>query len=557
LYQEGEYELVLEVRRRAQGYGLYLKYDPTLWDEATLARWLGHYVRLLEGVLADGQRRLGDYALRDGAERVQMAGWQGSERGWALTPVPALFARQVEAAAQALAVSDAQQGWSYGELARRSAEVAQRLRAQGLGAGSVVGVCQGRSVWLLASVLGIWQAGAAYVPLDPGYPAERLGYMLEDSGAAAVLSDATHRQQVEALAGGVPVWAVDEPWTGSSTANLESPQAQDLAYVLYTSGSTGRPKGVRISHGALSNFLQSMAEAPGLKAGERLLAVTTVSFDIAGLELYLPLIVGGECVLCAADVARDGRQLKAELERVRPDLMQATPATWSMLFHAGWRNEAGLKVLCGGEALPARLKQRFDELGTTVWNLYGPTETTIWSTLARLTAQETIHIGRPIANTQAYVLDGAGHEQPVGIVGELYLGGAGLAQGYHGQPERTAAAFIDHALGRLYRTGDLARWRADGQLEHCGRADQQVKVNGHRVEPGEIEALLEQSGLVRQAAVVLREGAHGSQLAAWCVPVEQTQGDGWLESEQVRALQGWLGERVPGYMQPAIWLGTA
>ncbi|MEX3611468.1 MAG: amino acid adenylation domain-containing protein [Burkholderia sp.] len=558
LYQEGEYELVLEVRGGRQSYALYFKYDPTLWDERTIERWLGHYLHLLESVLADPRKRLGEHELRDEHERAQLASWQGEVRDWALTPVAALFERQVAVNAQAWAVSDEQQRWSYAELAAQSSAIAQRLRAQGIGAGSIVGVCQSRSPWLLASLLGIWQAGAAYVPLDPAYPAERLRYMLEDSGAGAVLSDATHLAQIQTLAGTLPVWTADvSEWSASAPLPMPMPQPQDLAYVLYTSGSTGRPKGVCISHGALSNFLQSMVETPGLKAGDRLLAVTTISFDIAGLELYLPLIGGGECVLCSAEVSRDGRCLKAEVERVHPTLMQATPATWSMLFHAGWRNAEGLKVLCGGEGLPTRLKQRFDEIGTTVWNLYGPTETTIWSTLAKLDANASIHIGRPIANTQAYVLDEDGREQPIGIEGELYLGGAGLAQGYHGQPERTSQAFIGHPLGRLYRTGDLARWRADGQLEHRGRSDQQVKVNGHRVEPGEIEAVLEQSGLVKQVAVVLREGAHGSQLAAWCVPIKTTCGDTRLDSVQIQALQAQLRDRVPAYMQPSIWLGTA
>ncbi|MEX3605215.1 MAG: amino acid adenylation domain-containing protein [Burkholderia sp.] len=557
LYQEGEYELVLEVRGGRQGYALYFKYDPTLWDESTIERWLGHYLHLLEGVLADPWKRLSEHELRGEHEHAQLTSWQGEVRDWALTPVAALFERQVVANAQAWAVSDEQQRWSYAELAAHSSAIAQRLRAQGIGVGSIVGICQGRSPWLLASLLGIWQAGAAYVPLDPAYPAERLRYMLEDSGAGAALSDTAHLAQVQTLAGALPVWAADDVPEASAPLSMPMPQSQDLAYVLYTSGSTGRPKGVRISHGALSNFLQSMVKTPGLQASDRLLAVTTISFDIAGLELYLPLIGGGECVLCSAEISRDGRRLKAEVERVRPTLMQATPATWSMLFHAGWRNAEGLKVLCGGEALPTRLKQRFDEIGTTVWNLYGPTETTIWSTLAKLDASALIHIGRPIANTQAYVLDEDGREQPIGIEGELYLGGAGLAQGYHGQPERTSQAFIDHPFGRLYRTGDLARWRADGQLEHRGRSDQQVKVNGYRVEPGEIEAVLEQSDLVKQAAVVLREGAHGSQLAAWCVPTKATHGDTWLDSIQVQALQAQLRDRLPAYMRPAIWLSTA
>ncbi|KAF1018224.1 MAG: amino acid adenylation domain-containing protein [Burkholderia sp.] len=558
LYQEGEYELVLEVRRRLKGYALYFKYDPTLWDKSTIERWLAHYLRLLEGVLAAPQKRLGEHELRGEHERARLAALQGEVRDWALTPVSILFERQAIANAQAWAVSDDQQRWCYAELAAHSAAIAQRLHVQGIGTGSIVGVCQGRSPWLLASLLGIWQAGAAYIPLDPAYPVERLRYMLEDSGASAVLSDTSHLVLVQALAGMLPVWAADAAAPSTSAPSFPPPQPEDLAYVLYTSGSTGRPKGVRISHGALSNFLQSMAEKPGLTAGDRLLAITTISFDIAGLELYLPLIGGGECVLCPEEIVRDARRLKAEVEHVRPTLMQATPATWSMLFHAGWRNAEELKVLCGGEALPARLKQRFDEIGTTVWNLYGPTETTIWSTLAKLDAEDTsIHIGQPIANTQAYVLDQEGREQPIGIEGELYLGGAGLAQGYHGQPERTAQAFIDHPLGRLYKTGDLARWRADGQLEYRGRSDQQVKVNGHRVEPGEIEAVLEQSGLVKQAAIVLREGAHGSQLAAWCVPTKVTQGDTWLDPVQIQVLQAQLRDRVPAYMQPSIWLGTA
>jgi amino acid adenylation domain-containing protein len=327
---------------------------------------------------------------------------------------------------------------------------------------------------------------------------------------------------------------------------------QDAAYVLYTSGSTGRPKGVVVTHGSLANFLLSMLERPGLTQDDVLAAVTTVSFDIAALELYLPLLAGARVELVPRRTASDGASLAHLLARGGITVMQATPATWRMLIEAGWQGDPSFRALCGGESLPPRLASDILERAGELWNMYGPTETTVWSTLERVDRDAaTIGIGQPIANTQVHVLDAAGGLCPIGVTGEICIGGAGVARGYHDRPALTAERFVADAFARLpglrlYRTGDLGRWTAEGRLQHHGRLDHQVKVRGFRIELGEVEQVLGGHPAVLQAVATLREARPDDQrLVAYVVFRDGEQATG-------TDLRHFLRAQLPEHAIPAI-----
>jgi amino acid adenylation domain-containing protein len=342
------------------------------------------------------------------------------------------------------------------------------------------------------------------------------------------------------------------PFEGSSQVNAIKLKPEDLAYVIYTSGSTGIPKGVQISHRALLNFLLSVQKEPGLRERDRLLAVTTLSFDIAGLELWLPLISGATVVLASSEQTRDPAALARLISEEKITLMQATPVTWNALLQSGWAGKKDLKVLCGGEAMSQQLADALTANCAEVWNMYGPTETTIWSTISRVKADEPISIGRPIANTEIYILDSALKPVPVGTDGEIFIGGEGLARGYLNRPELTSDRFIAHPFkpkGRLYRTGDLGHFLPDGRIICLGRTDHQVKIRGHRIELGEIESVLEKHGGVRKAVVVAQDDAVGSkELAAY-----------WIASSGNRStseteLRHHVQEHLPSYMLPSAWM---
>jgi len=442
---------------------------------------------------------------------------------------------------------------TYRELDERAERVARRLRGLGVGPESLVGLCLNRSPEMLVGLLGVLKAGGAYVPLDPAFPEARIAMMLEDAQAPVLLTEQALRETIPD--GPARVVCIDSEWDEAENGEgAASPPAQagaeNLAYVIYTSGSTGRPKGVEIPHGALANFLASMKGLLGVAEGDLLLAVTTLSFDIAGLELLLPLTVGACVEIVARDVAADGARLAGRLSRGDVSYLQATPATWRLLLEGGWRGSPSLSMLCGGEALPRPLADRLLDKGKALWNLYGPTETTVWSSLARVEPGEgPVSIGRPIAHTQMYVLDARMRPVPVGVTGELYIGGKGVARGYYRRPGLTAERFVPDPFGkspggRVYRTGDLARWRPDGSLECLGRADHQVKVRGFRIELGEVEAALARHPSVREAAVVAREDAAGEKaLAAYVVP-----GEGM---PPVAAIRKWLLGVLPEYMIPS------
>src|SRR5919109_2303073 len=542
--------------------GLKVVYDGGRFEGATITRLGAHFQNLLRGIVEDPGRRLGELPLLSAAEREQLlVGWNATATDYPQERcIHELFELQVERSPEACAVVYEEQHLTYRALNARANQLAHTLQALGVGPEQRVGIGLERSAELVVGLLGVLEAGGAYVPLDPSYPPERLAFMLEDAQPQVLLSQGS-------LAPILPptpaqVLCLDREWeqiVQASPANpLSRVQPQNLAYVIYTSGSTGRPKGVQISHHSLGNFLHAIGQRPGLTEHDILLAVTTLSFDIAALELYLPWVVGAQMVLVSREAAADGAQLVECLNRTGATVLQATPATWRLLLAAGWEGGQQLKILCGGEALPWALAHQLLERGACVWNLYGPTETTVWSAACQVSSplipsipEVSEPIGRPIANTQAYLLDPHLCPVPLGVAGELYLGGAGVARGYWERPDSTAERFIPNPFSalpgaRLYRTGDLARYRSEGSLEFLGRMDHQVKVRGFRIELGEIEACLGRHPGVEEVVVLAREDSPGEKrLVAYVVGA----------GGESKALRGYLRAKLPPYMVPAVFMG--
>jgi amino acid adenylation domain-containing protein len=438
--------------------------------------------------------------------------------------------------------------------------MAHELQKLGVGPDVIVGICLERSIDMMVSLLAVLKAGGAYLPLDPAYPLDRLSYMLADAQSPVLITESS-LNLTEALTKDLPqaihVYLVDErPQNGryhSNNGSARTATSQNLAYVIYTSGSTGKPKGVQIPHQAVVNFLLSMQREPGLTAEDHLLSVTTLSFDIAVLELYLPLITGATVTLVPRTVAYDGHLLAQNIAHSGATVMQATPVTWRMLLDAGWAGEPELKILCGGEAMPPELARDLLPRCRELWNMYGPTETTVWSTTRQITASDDpITIGHPIANTQIYVLDKNKQPVPIGVVGDLYIGGHGLARNYRHRPELTAEKFIDDPFrpgNRMYSTGDLARYLANGEVDFLGRSDFQIKIRGFRVELGEIESALVAHTAVREAVTIVREDRPGDKrLVAYLILHE-----GVAQPDQ-SALRDFVGGKLPAYMVPAAFV---
>jgi amino acid adenylation domain-containing protein len=562
--RRSEFDLTLMLAEVGGSLRLSLVFNTELFDAATAARWSRHLVALVESAAADLELPVGSLPLLRPAERLHLlVEWSDTAAAWeAGAAVPLRFLARARGAPEAAALVFGDEWLSYGEVARRSQRLASRLRRGGLGPETCVGVSLEHQPELVVALLGSLAAGCAYVPLDPAFPPQRLAFIAADAGLHVVLTGARQHRSVAALpVACLPVATApgDEPAAPAGEAPSRPPAAvhpENLAYVIYTSGSTGRPKGVQVPHGALSNLLRSVAVRPGFGSRGVLLALTTPSFDIAAVELFLPLLEGGRVVLGGPELARDPQALAAAGERCAASLVQATPATWRALVEAGWNGGRELVLFSTGEALPADLAPRLLARCGSLWNLYGPTETTIWSTVQRLAAPTIpVPIGRPVANTRIQLLDRELRPVPIGRPGELYVGGRGLARGYLGRPALTAGSFLPDPFGprggdRLYRTRDVGRWRPDGELEYLGRSDHQVKLRGYRIELGELEVALAQAPAVRQAAVaVVGQGAE-ALLVAYLV----TEGEGPLAIEELRAN---LAARLPEYMIPVRWVRLA
>ena len=457
-----------------------------------------------------------------------------------------MFLDQARLRPDATALTFEGRQFTYGWLETASRRLAGHLFATGVRQGALVGVHMTRSAEMVAALLAVLRAGAAYLPLDPAFPQARLALIIEDAGPVAVLSDTSLDGRLD---GGPSSRLLVDALLDVEPPKAELPPcgADDLAYVLYTSGSTGRPKGVEITHGAVINLLRSFEHDIGFTSADRMLASTTIAFDISVLELFLPLVAGGEIVLAGSEAAKDPQALAALLEQTDCSFGQATPSKWRFMIEAGWKGKAGLAVLCGGEALDRKLADLLLARCETLWNVYGPTETTVWSSLAAVEpGSGAPSIGWAIRNTQLHVLDEAGRPVAGEAVGELYIGGKGLARGYRGRPELTRERFVLREGERLYRTGDLVRRRSDGALDCLGRTDHQVKVRGYRIELGEVEAALLACPDVAQAAVTTAGAAGEERLIGYV----SLRAGARLDSVQLRQA---LARGLPDYMIPAAF----
>jgi len=554
--QAARFDLTLHIVDASELRGL-LEYNTDLFDAETITRIVEHFRTLLEGIVANPQARLSDLPILTTDElNQQLLEWNDTAVEYPQQLcIHQLFEAQVQKTPDAVAVVFEDEQLTYSELNARANQLAHYLRSLGVKPEVLVGICVERSLSMIIALLAILKAGGAYIPLDPSYPIERIASILEDTQAPVLLTQA-------ALVEAIPqhqaaVVCLDTDWhlfAQQSQENLFSELTTDnLAYTIYTSGSTGKPKGVQIPHIALSNFLHSMKEAPGLNDEDTLLAVTTYSFDIAALELFLPIIVGGRLVIASREVALDGTQLSAILTDWQATVMQATPATWQLLLAANWNGNHQLKILCGGEALPGHLANELQQRCPCLWNMYGPTETTIWSAASLVeTFSKTVPINQLIANTQLYILDQYHQLVPVGVAGELCIGGQGLARGYFHRPDLTAEKFIPNPFSdkatRLYKTGDLARYLPTGEIEYIGRIDHQVKIRGFRIELGEIETVITQHPTVRETVVVVHTDSVDSQrIVAYVVPQKQ-------QTPVISELRSFLESKLPSYMIPAAFV---
>src|SRR5947209_11238087 len=515
---------------------------------------IGSFEVLLEAIVADAAQKVSELPLMGRRELWEWReGWNQTaclERG--KNTVAGLVSHAARTHASAVAIDAADGRLTYTELEAQSNRLAHLFAARGFRPGSLAGVALARSSRMMVVLLAIRKLGAAYLPLDTSHPADRLTFIAQDAGIEWLITERAVAAQAPQVSSTL---LLEDLWQQLQSATEEFPGPEDdperPAYVRYTSGSSGKPKGVVVPERAIVNFLRSMQQRPGIVHDDCLLAVTTLSFDISELELWLPLIVGGRLALATREDAIDPARLSALLVRSGATVMQATPATWSMLVTSGWQGSRNLKALCGGEALPPELAGHLLTRSAELWNLYGPTETTVWSSIARVDAPSAIRLGDPIANTQLYVCDAHLRPVPVGAIGELLIAGEGLATGYLHRPELTAEKFVQLSSAggaKAYRTGDLVRRRADGTLDYVGRGDEQVKLRGFRIELGEIEAVLSRCAGVEACVVMLREDTPGhKRLVAYVVVKPGEQGS---ESEWWADLKAGL----PEYMLPAAFV---
>ena len=558
--EAAKFDLTLTVKEEEGGeeLGCELEYARDLFVRETVERMGRHYRRLLEGMAEGGRKRIGELELLGEEEREQIVvEWNRTEREGSWEGVlPEWFEEQARRTPQAVAAVCGERRLSYGELDQSSNRLARYLRKLQVGPETRVGICLERNLEMLVGVLGILKAGGAYLPLDANLPAARLNYMLRDSGAAMVVTRSELLSQDIAI--GVQMVCLDQDWKQIISEPVEKLEGgispQTLAYVIYTSGSTGTPKGVMVQHQGLMNMLRHFQQEMQFGAEDAALATTTLSFDIATVELYLPLITGGRVVV-AGPLRSEMQQLALKATQEQISFVQGTPTLWDEVAGQAWdKASPRLRIVCGGEAMERGVAEKLLRTGKEIWNVYGPTETTVWSSTfsVRGFSEAAVSIGRPITNTRMYVLDKNLMPVPVSVAGQLYIGGLGVARGYVNRPDLTAANFIPDPFtqggSRLYRTGDLAKWMPDGNLQFIGRSDHQVKLRGYRIELPEIEAVLLDHPMVERAVVEVRADKKGNKrlVAYWVARAEKKEGT--IE------LHHFLKNKLPDYMVPSVYV---
>ena len=556
-----DFSLFME-ERNGKLFGI-LEYSTALFKKSRMTRFTCQFKHLIRCILENPSTPLDRIITLPEEERqLLISNWHKQPTAYEKTKcINTLFEEQASRTPQKTALIFHEEALTYAELNGRANSLARHLDSMGLGPGKRIGLYTERSHLMVIGLLGILKSGAAFVPLDPGFPRDRIKYMIEDAGIETLVTQDSLVAYLNIKRSSLV--CLDGDWDAVDHQERSNPRvtigADSLAYVIYTSGSTGRPKGVQLTHKNWSNFLNSMAKEPGFTEEDTLLAVTTLSFDISNLEIMLPLLRGGTVVVCDRATATDGAALLEILKEFKISVMQATPMTWRLLLNAGWESGSPehppilKKILCGGEPLPPELAEALLARGASLWNMYGPTETTVWSTISLIERDHPVDIGRPIDNTQIYILDPRGRLAPIGVPGELHIGGDGLARGYLKRPALTAEKFLPNAFSkipgkRLYATGDLARYLDDGRLDCLGRIDHQVKVRGYRIELGEIEAVLASHPAVKNAVVIVREDRPGDQRL---VGYFTRSGKETPESPALRAT---LVAQLPDYMVPTAFV---
>ena len=549
------FDLTFNILETSLGLNVSLEYCTDLFKEETIIRMINHYTMLLSTIVKEPSQKIDLLPMLTASEQHQLL-VEFNDTSVAYPKEKSiidLFEEQVIKAPDKIAVIFEQEQLTYKELNDKANQLAHYLKQRGVKEETLVPVCIERSPEMLVGILGVLKAGGAYVPIDPDYPFERIQYMLVDTQAKLVVSSKQSSIKLSVIEA-VEIIKVDdaiETISKQSTDNLQIIiKPENLAYVIYTSGSTGKPKGVMIEQRSVVNLLASIAAKVQFASNDIFLSVTTYSFDICYLELYMPLIYGGKLIIIPREIASDGYRLSESISYHRPTHMQGTPSTWQLLLDAEWENKERIKMLIGGEAVKEDIKNALTDKGS-VWNVYGPTETTIWSAIKQLKQEEKVSVGTPIANTDIYILNKKHQLTAIGIAGEICIGGAGLARGYFNLPTLTSEKFINNPYGkevssRLYKTGDWGRWLPDGNIECLGRIDDQVKIRGYRVEPEEIEIVLLQSGLVKQAVVIAKEDQQGNKRLVGYVIVE--------DFFDKQAAAAYLYRRLPEYMVPALWV---
>jgi len=550
-------ELDLRIRRNQAGMVAQFDYMKELFCPESLELLAENYKQILQSMAAaDDQAAVGslDFISPENRETLLT---RLNQTATPLPPVQAvhsLIEQCVDKNPTAICAIDQKENLTYGELDDKANQLAHYLVQQGVQPDDLIGIAVNRTVSLLVAILATWKAGAGYVPLDPDFPDQRLKYMIDHSQLSLMITNQEHEERNAFLS--VKKIYIDqpEPWQSMPVNRLSSVELslQNTCHVIYTSGSTGKPKGVQICQQSMINFLAAMRKKPGIDSSDVVCSITTLSFDISVLELYLPLICGGRVVIVARETSMYGDLLAQVLTENKVSYMQATPASWRLLLHAGWQPPPGFKILCGGEPFPKDLAMSLLKHCPEVWNMYGPTETTVWSTVHKVRADEKIiRVGHPIDNTSIYILDQERQLVPQGVSGKLYIGGKGLALGYLHRPDLTAERFVANPFIEdelIYDTGDLARYHANGELECLGRDDGQVKVRGYRIELGEIESVLASFPGVQQQVVIVRNDPPGdAKLAAYYIADQE------LDITSIR--NHLLGE-LPIYMIPAdfVWM---
>ena len=546
-------ELSLDVIETAGGLRCVFEFDADLFEEATIERMARHYETLLESICADPGRPIRTLRLLSDSElTVILHAWQGPQMAFNLSArIHDAFEEQARVNPDRIALEHDGAQMTYGALNRHANHVASRLRDAGIAPGSSVAICIERSFDSVIAVLAVLKHGCAFVPLEPTHPRERMAYVLKESAAQAVLTTQSHQGQLPPL--DVPVIELDGAPSGEvESQNPESRAAcSDVASIYFTSGSTGKPKGVPQQHRGILNTLNGVKQQFGINENDVVVSVGSLTFDVELANIFMPLSVGAKLVLATREEAWDGNLLIRLLESTGATLMQPTPSTWRLLLGAGWRGNPRLRIVSTGEALPSALASQLMLRGAGVWNLYGPTETTIWAVGCQIeSAQEPVPIGKPLPNVRIRILDSNHQLVPIGVAGEICIGGEGVVPGYLNLPELTAERFVqdpgsEEVAERIYRTGDRGRWKPDGSIEFLGRMDRQLKVRGFRIEPAEIEATLCMHPHVRNAVVTTRD--QGAGVPALVAYVEREAGT----TCEAPSLREHLRELLPDYMVPA------